>query len=120
MRMSCIYGPRQMGTEDQGWVAHFLLRALRDEPSLFTATATKFATFCSWTTRSAPISRYGAIFTIRAVAPMISAGSRQRHQFENAGGLHRGPDRSQSQNQSSGLAARRSAILCVGHPACGA
>jgi CDP-paratose 2-epimerase len=30
-RMSCIYGPRQMGTEDQGWVAHFLLRALRGE-----------------------------------------------------------------------------------------
>ncbi len=27
-RMSCIYGPRQMGTEDQGWVAHFLLKAL--------------------------------------------------------------------------------------------
>ncbi len=32
MRMSCIYGPRQMGTEDQGWVAHFLIRALEDEP----------------------------------------------------------------------------------------
>jgi len=31
-RMSCIYGPRQFGTEDQGWVAHFLLRALRGEP----------------------------------------------------------------------------------------
>ena len=30
-RMSCIYGPRQFGTEDQGWVAHFILRALRDE-----------------------------------------------------------------------------------------
>jgi CDP-paratose 2-epimerase len=27
-RMSCIYGPRQFGTEDQGWVAHFLIRAL--------------------------------------------------------------------------------------------
>lgn len=31
-RMSCIYGPHQFGTEDQGWVAHFLLRTLRDEP----------------------------------------------------------------------------------------
>ncbi len=30
-RMSCIYGPHQMGTEDQGWVAHFLKSALRDE-----------------------------------------------------------------------------------------
>jgi hypothetical protein len=24
-----IYGPHQMGNEDQGWVAHFLIRALR-------------------------------------------------------------------------------------------
>lgn len=31
-RMSCIYGQRQMGTEDQGWVAHFLIRALQGEP----------------------------------------------------------------------------------------
>jgi CDP-paratose 2-epimerase len=31
MRMSCIYGPRQMGTEDQGWVAHFLIRALEGQ-----------------------------------------------------------------------------------------
>jgi CDP-paratose 2-epimerase len=31
-RMSCIYGPHQFGTEDQGWVAHFLIRALRDQP----------------------------------------------------------------------------------------
>jgi CDP-paratose 2-epimerase len=32
LRMSCIYGVRQMGTEDQGWVAHFLIQALQDEP----------------------------------------------------------------------------------------
>lgn len=32
LRMSCIYGPRQCGTEDQGWVAHFLVRALAGEP----------------------------------------------------------------------------------------
>ena len=30
--MSCIYGPHQFGTEDQGWVAHFLIRALQGEP----------------------------------------------------------------------------------------
>jgi len=29
-RMSCIYGRRQLGTEDQGWVAHFALQMLRD------------------------------------------------------------------------------------------
>jgi CDP-paratose 2-epimerase len=32
LRKSCIYGPRQFGTEDQGWVAHFLIRALHGEP----------------------------------------------------------------------------------------
>jgi len=32
LRMSCVYGPRQFGTEDQGWVAHFLIRALDGEP----------------------------------------------------------------------------------------
>lgn len=32
LRMSCIYGPHQLGTEDQGWVAHFLRRALAGEP----------------------------------------------------------------------------------------
>lgn len=31
-RMSCVYGPHQFGNEDQGWVAHFLIRALRGEP----------------------------------------------------------------------------------------
>ena len=31
-RMSCIYGERQLGTEDQGWVAHFLIRALESRP----------------------------------------------------------------------------------------
>jgi CDP-paratose 2-epimerase len=30
-RMSCIYGPRQFGTEDQGWVAHLMLRAMRGQ-----------------------------------------------------------------------------------------
>ena len=28
-RMSCIAGEMQYGTEDQGWVAHFLYTALR-------------------------------------------------------------------------------------------
>jgi CDP-paratose 2-epimerase len=29
-RMSCIYGPRQFGTEDQGWVAHFIISMLTE------------------------------------------------------------------------------------------
>jgi CDP-paratose 2-epimerase len=31
-RMSCIYGPHQFGTEDQGWVAHFVIQALKRAP----------------------------------------------------------------------------------------
>jgi CDP-paratose 2-epimerase len=31
-RMSCIYGAHQFGTEDQGWVAHFLIQALEGRP----------------------------------------------------------------------------------------
>jgi len=30
--MSCIYGWHQFGNEDQGWVAHFLIRALQNQP----------------------------------------------------------------------------------------
>ncbi|HTF80723.1 MAG TPA: GDP-mannose 4,6-dehydratase, partial [Cytophagales bacterium] len=30
-RMSCIYGPHQFGTEDQGWVAHFVISALKNK-----------------------------------------------------------------------------------------
>ena len=32
LRMSCIYGPRQLGTEDQGWLAHFLYAARAGKP----------------------------------------------------------------------------------------
>jgi CDP-paratose 2-epimerase len=31
-RMSCIYGPRQFGTEDQGWVAHFIIASQNGRP----------------------------------------------------------------------------------------
>jgi CDP-paratose 2-epimerase len=35
MRQSCIYGPRQFGEEDQGWVAWFALAAVFDLPITF-------------------------------------------------------------------------------------
>src|SRR5262249_5811128 len=31
-RMSCIYGPRQFGNEDQGWLAHFIIAAVTGRP----------------------------------------------------------------------------------------
>jgi len=32
LRQSCIYGEHQHGIEDQGWFAHFAIKAWRDEP----------------------------------------------------------------------------------------
>ncbi|XXT19540.1 NAD-dependent epimerase/dehydratase family protein [Sorangium sp. So ce429] len=32
LRMSCVYGPSQFGNEDQGWIAHFVARAIRRDP----------------------------------------------------------------------------------------
>ncbi len=32
LRQSCIYGPRQMGVEDQGWVAWFCIAAVLGKP----------------------------------------------------------------------------------------
>lgn len=35
-RLSSVYGPHQMGSADQGWVSHFVMRALQGRPvSLF-------------------------------------------------------------------------------------
>jgi len=32
LRQSCIYGPRQMGVEDQGWIAWFIIAAVTGHP----------------------------------------------------------------------------------------
>jgi CDP-paratose 2-epimerase len=31
-RQSCVYGPRQFGVEDQGWLAHFAIQAINGKP----------------------------------------------------------------------------------------
>jgi len=31
-RQSCIYGPRQFGVEDQGWISHFVISAMLGRP----------------------------------------------------------------------------------------
>lgn len=31
-RLSCVYGPRQLGAEDQDWIAHSLIRAIAGAP----------------------------------------------------------------------------------------
>lgn len=32
LRMSCIYGNRQFGTEEQGWLAHFMVSHIKNQP----------------------------------------------------------------------------------------
>jgi CDP-paratose 2-epimerase len=32
MRQSCVYGTRQLGVEDQGWIAHFCIAAFQGRP----------------------------------------------------------------------------------------
>jgi CDP-paratose 2-epimerase len=49
LRQSCIYGPRQFGVEDQGWVAWFVIAVLTGKPSPSTVTANRCAIFSMWT-----------------------------------------------------------------------
>ena len=118
LRMSCIYGRRQLGTEDQGWVAHFLLRALAGEP----------------------ITIYGdgrqvrdILFVDDAVAAYIAAwrriGAVSGRAFNLGGGpanavsllqllaLHRADARHGRGRAIRGLAAGRSALLRLRHAA---
>jgi CDP-paratose 2-epimerase len=69
-RMGCIYGPHQFGTEDQGWVAHFLIRALEKRS---TATAFRSATCCSSTTSWTHSCARGRASTRSAAARSTSA-----------------------------------------------
>ncbi len=74
LRMSCIYGPRQMGTEDQGWVAHFLIRALDGEPITHLRRRPAGARRPRRrATPSRPISRPGGASTPCRAAPSTSA-----------------------------------------------
>ena len=52
MRQSCIYGTRQFGVEDQGWIAHFCIWRGWATRSRSTATASKRATRCGSTISS--------------------------------------------------------------------
>ncbi len=80
-RMSCIAGPRQMGNEDQGWVAHFLYSVLS----------------------GLPVTIYGDGFQVRdvlhvhdlvdAMLAARTASSRTRGEIYNLGG---GPSRTAS------------------------
>ena len=40
-RMSCIYGERQFGVEEQGWLAWFVIASLTEQPLTSTAMANR-------------------------------------------------------------------------------
>ncbi len=44
-RQSCIYGPHQLGVEDQGWVAHFSKQIIRKNQSQFLVMVFKCAIY---------------------------------------------------------------------------
>ncbi len=48
LRQSCIYGPRQFGVEDQGWLAWMIIAAVTGRHSRFTATGNKYGMFSTW------------------------------------------------------------------------
>lgn len=54
-RQSCIFGTRQFGIEDQGWVAWFCLAATRGSPLPSLVTVSRYATRSGSTTWSTPI-----------------------------------------------------------------
>ncbi len=120
LRMSCIYGPRQFGTEDQGWVAHFLISALR----------------------GAPITLYGDGMQVRDILHVDDAVAayrgrladidaqcrarlqprrrpRQRGQPAPGAGCHRRPGRAAARPAGGGLARRRPVLLRRRHPGAG-
>jgi len=94
-RMSCIAGPRQFGTEDQGWVAHFLYSVLEGKP----------------------ITIYGDGYQVRDVLhvnDLINAMEAVRHDLPRTAGqiynLGGGPDRSISVVEMLQLIARETGI----------
>src|SRR5262249_11231842 len=75
-RMSCIYGPRQFGTEDQGWVAHFIISALTGRPITIygsTAMESRCGTCCSLTILCGPSVSPSKRSTVWAAKSSISA-----------------------------------------------
>ncbi len=118
-RMSCIYGPRQYGTEDQGWVAHFLIkrpRGRRRSPS--TATASRCAISCTSATWSTPSSWRAPIWPARLLpgarrAPATGAGVQPRRRREQ----HAQPARALRAHRAHARGRGRSSPTRAGAPA---
>ena len=82
LRMSCVYGQRQMGTEDQGWVAHFVIRALEGKPITLFGDGYQVRDILDVSaTRSTPIWRRGSgSMRFRGRAFNLGGGPAERRQ----------------------------------------
>src|SRR5258708_1788416 len=119
-RMSCIYGPRQFGNEDQGWLAHFIISA----------------------GTGAPITIYGdgeqvrdvlfvedLVRALRGAVDKISVTAGKVYNIGGGAGENLVPvarvraafsrvERGSGHSELPRLAARRSAVLRERHPEC--
>ena len=77
-RQSCIYGTRQFGIEDQGWIAWFCLATLtRASRSRSSATASRSATRSGSATWSTPTRRRWSGSTRSRARSSTSAAARR-------------------------------------------
>jgi nucleoside-diphosphate-sugar epimerase len=115
-RMSCIYGQRQFGTEDQGWVAHFLLRALDREPiTLFgDGKQVRDILFVDDLVDAFLLADRN-MERLSGQAFNIGGGPGQRDQPARPARPHRGARRPPTGDLVRGLAHRRPALLRVRH-----
>jgi hypothetical protein len=100
-----------MGTEDQGWVAHFLIRAWPASRSPSTATAGRCATSSMSPTRSRPMSLPGGGSKRQRPGVQPRRRPRQRRQPAASARTYRDTARSRGPPAVRGLAARRPALL---------
>jgi nucleoside-diphosphate-sugar epimerase len=112
IRMSCIYGRRQMGTEDQGWVAHFLIRALEGQPITLYGDGKQVRDILDVDDAvNAYLAAWERIDQVKGRAFNLGGGPRQCRVAARAAGPYRRPDRSGAGHPLFGLARGRPALL---------
>ena len=118
--MSCIYGPHQFGTEDQGWVAHFLIRALRGraDHDLRRRQAGARRALRRRSGRRVPAARASSIDGARRARRSTSAAARAtRSACSSCSSCIEALTRRDARRRVRRLAGRRPALLRLRHPA---
>ena len=118
-RMSCIYGPRQFGNEDQGWVAHFMLAAAAGAPLTIYGNGKQVRDllFVDDLVRAFKLAGVHIDRTAGHVYNIGGGPPTALSMWAELASAPRAAGRTQSACAHGGLAARRSAGLCQRHPA---